>query len=64
MKKLFVIMLLCATTVGCAGQHAAHHANGVLLSYQDLATEITVGLEQWTDDAVDRPVEDPLLGTP
>lgn len=49
MKKSLLIITLCAIQGACASQPAAVSNAGTLLSYADLATEITVGFEDLAD---------------
>ena len=63
MKKLIVIITLCVLQAACAGQHPMPVEDGVLLSYQELATEITVGLEALSVDEIDGPINDAKRGT-
>ncbi len=64
MKKSFLIILLCTIQTACATQAPFPRSDGVLLSFNDLASEITVDIE--TTDTPDKnrlPVDAPL-GTP
>ena len=63
MKKLIVIIGLCALQGACASQQPAPADSRVLLSYQDLATEITVGLEALSIEESGGPVDESLRGT-
>lgn len=45
MKKLFIIMVLAALQVACSAQAMAPAPQGALLSFSDLAAEITVNHE-------------------
>ena len=63
MKKLLFIIVLATLQSGCASQ-SGHPVQGTLLSFEDLASEITVGYEELSDGkASDRDIEGPL-GTP
>lgn len=63
-KKLFLIIVLCATQAACVSYTPASASDGVLLSFNDLANEITVDVE--TTDTADKSQlpEDRPLGTP
>jgi hypothetical protein len=64
MKKLIFIMMLAALQSGCASQPGYPDRGGTLLSFEDLASEITVGYEVFADEkAPDTDIEGPL-GTP
>jgi len=63
-KKSLLIILLCALQGACASQSGVVSDTSALLSYSDLATEITVGYEdlsgrpntvQSDDETVDTP---------
>ena len=64
MKKFLLIIVLCASQTACVSQAPAIRGDGVLLSFNDLASEITVGFE--TADTPDRdPLPDDMpRGTP
>lgn len=49
MKKSLLIIVLCLLQGACASQPEAVSSAGTLLSYADLATEITVGFEDLAD---------------
>ena len=56
--------MLCVLQVACASQPAVVSNSGALLSYADLATEITVGYEDLANrkrsiEADDGPVDTP-----
>ena len=64
MKKSLLIILLCALQSACSTQSAALSGENTLLSYADLANEITVGFEDMigrepTVQPVDEPLETP-----
>jgi hypothetical protein len=63
MKKLIVILALCALQAACAGRQPMPAEDSVLLSYQELATEITVGLEALSVDEIDGPIDEAKRGT-
>jgi hypothetical protein len=63
MKKLIVIITLCALQAACAGQQPVPADDGVLLSYQELATEITVGLQALSVEENDGPIDETRRGT-
>mgnify|MGYP001814825900 FL=1 len=64
MKKLLFIIVLAAFQSGCASQSGYPGRGGTLLSFEDLASEITVGYEVLADEkAPDTDIEGPL-GTP
>ena len=64
MKKLFLIIALCAFQAACVSQPPATRGDGVLLSFSDLASQITVGFESVDTVDEDRLPEDMPLGTP
>ena len=64
MKKLIFFMCLSAIMTGCISQPSTPSNDDVLLSFDDLATEITVGLEAWDDVVADRRQTDTQMGTP
>lgn len=46
MKKSFIIIVLCLLQGACSVYHGWQAEDRALLSYTELATEITVGFEQ------------------
>ena len=64
MKKSLLIILLCAVQSACSTPSVAQSGENALLSYADLANEITVGYEEMagresTVQSVDKPLETP-----
>ena len=59
MKKWIAIIVLCTMQAACSGQQPKPAERGALLSYEDLATEITVGLEAWDSGDGVAPTEEP-----
>jgi hypothetical protein len=64
MKKSFLIISLCIIQAACAGQAPFPRSDGVLLSFNDLASEITVDIETADTADKDRLPADAPLGTP
>jgi hypothetical protein len=64
MKKLISIIALCAVQSACVSQAPASRGDGVLLSFADLASEITVGVETADTSESDQLPDDMPLGTP
>lgn len=64
MKNAFFIITLSVLQAACAGQAQVSGGAGALLSFAELANEITVGVEELGNErAVDAPGITPL-GTP
>lgn len=64
MKTFFLIIALCVSQAACVSQsHVAREAN-VLLSFSDLANEITVGVETMDTTDADVLPNDMPMGTP
>ena len=63
MKKCIFFMCLSVIMTGCASQPQAPVNDGALLSFEELATEITVGLEALDDVVADRRQADTQMGT-
>ena len=64
MKKTIFIIVLSAFQAGCASQSGYSSGGGTLLSFEDLASEITVAHEELGDEkAPDTETEGPF-GTP
>ena len=64
MKKSLLIILLCATQYGCSTQTGTLDTQNTLLSYNDLANEITVDYENVSGRSIDRRNDDEPLDTP
>ena len=64
MKKMLTIILLCAFTGACSTQAPTVSTNRTLLSFNELATEITVGYEELAASTAREPEADRPLGTP
>ena len=64
MKKYFLIIALCVIQSACAGQAPNPGGSGALLTFSDLASEITVGVETTDTPETDRLPDDLPLGTP
>jgi hypothetical protein len=64
MKKSIFIMLLVASQAACTTPGPASGNDGVLLSFQELANEITVGSENPEPIQVTASTDDMPLGTP
>jgi len=64
MKKSIFIMLLVALQAGCTTPGPASDNDRVLLSFQELANEITVGSETREPIQANTIADDMPLGTP
>lgn len=64
MKKSLLILLLCAVQGACASHPAVVDNENTLLSYAELANEITVGYENVAGRGIDRQTDDESLDTP
>ena len=64
MKKFILIIALCASQTACVSQIPAMQGDGVLLSFNDLASEITVGFETADTPDKDSLPDDMPRGTP
>jgi len=64
MKNLFLIISLCLLQCACASQSQPPEDSHALLSFSELANEITVGFEDGGSERVLTPAGDTPLGTP
>jgi len=63
-KKSLLIIMLCAMQGACASQSGVVSDANVLLSYTDLATEITIGYEDLAGARSRVPSDDEPVDTP
>ena len=64
MKKSIIIMCLCALQAACASQPAATDSGSALLSFNDLASEITVGFRDISAEGSRDAASDENFDTP
>ena len=64
MRKVIFIMALCTSLGACATGSDARSGDGNLLSFDELANEITVGFEERSNAQVASTSVEGPLGTP
>ena len=64
MKNMFLIINLCLIQCACSSQPQPAEDGRALLSFSDLANEITVGFEDGDSKRVPTPDGDTPVGTP
>ena len=64
MKKSLLIICLCFIQAACSTQAVVSDSAPSLLTFSDLANEITVGYRDISTDTPARSDEDEILGTP